>query len=473
MARAIHTVTTAWRDPERVFCSVAAAEPVAVWLDTGRAATAGRSVIGISDAADVLVASLDSSDPVAVLTALRGRLERTSASLGDPTATSPLGWVGWLSYEFGAANLGVPFSETGTPDAAFLFLDRAIVCDHATRTIELHWLDDDADPQNTSRARWAMAMLRRVESIDADEPAGADPIAATTTAPAVPGGHGASVIWRESPEHYRELIEACQDAIVRGDAYQLCLTTQAEVAADVDPVAAYLRLRRVSPSHHGGYLRFGDVALLSASPEQFLLVDRDGTVTTKPMKGTRRRSDDPAADAALRAELLASDKERAENLMIVDLMRNDLSKVAELGSVQVTALHAVEAYPQVFQLVSSVSAKLRPGLTALDAVVETFPAGSMTGAPKISAMNLLHGFERGPRGIYSGTFGCLGLDGSADLAMVIRSIVVTPGRATIGTGGGITALSVPVDEVEETRLKARALIAVLTGDTADRAEVSR
>jgi len=184
-------------------------------------------------------------------------------------------------------------------------------------------------------------------------------------------------------------------------------------------------------------------------------------VETTPMKGTRPRSADPATDRALRAELLASEKERAENLMIVDLMRNDLGRIAELGSVSVPSLLEVEEYAHVHQLVSTVRARIAPPATALDVVRAAFPAGSMTGAPKHSAMSILHELEQGPRGVYSGAFGRLGLDGSADLAMVIRSIVLTPTGASIGTGGGITALSDPDEEIEETRVKARALLAVL------------
>ena len=152
--------------------------------------------------------------------------------------------------------------------------------------------------------------------------------------------------------------------------------------------------------------------------------------------------------------------------MIVDLMRNDLGRIAELGSVSVTSLLEVEEYAHVHQLVSTVQARLRHPLTVLDVVRAAFPAGSMTGAPKRSAMSILHALEAGPRGVYSGTFGYLGVDGSADLAMVIRSIVLTPTGASIGTGGGITALSVAAEEIEETRVKARALLAVLLGASA-------
>jgi len=270
-----------------------------------------------------------------------------------------------------------------------------------------------------------------------------------------------AVRWRHHSGHYAYLIAECQAAIVRGDAYQLCLTNRVDVDVRPDPAEAYLALRASSPTHHGGYVRFGDVALLSASPEQFLHVDRDGVVSTKPMKGTRPRGADPAVDERLRRELLESDKERAENLMIVDLMRNDLGRIAELGTVTVPSLLEVEEYAHVHQLVSTVRARIRHPLTVLDVVQSAFPAGSMTGAPKRSAMTILHALEAGPRGVYSGAFGYLGVDGSADLAMVIRSIVLTPAGASVGTGGGITALSVAAEEIEETRVKARALLVVL------------
>lgn len=257
------------------------------------------------------------------------------------------------------------------------------------------------------------------------------------------------------------MIRECQIAIANGDAYQLCLTTEAAVDIRPDPLASYLALRRVSPSHHGGYLRVGEYALLSSSPETFLTVSAEGVIESRPIKGTRRRGTTPEEDSALRAELEASDKERAENLMIVDLMRNDIGRVSEVGSVSVPSLHAVESYAQVHQLVSTVRGRLRRGLRPVDAVVACFPAGSMTGAPKSSATAILDRLEGHPRGIYSGAFGYFGLDGRIELAMVIRSIVLDSVGATIGTGGGITALSVPEEELEEVKLKAAALLGVL------------
>jgi anthranilate synthase component 1 len=182
-------------------------------------------------------------------------------------------------------------------------------------------------------------------------------------------------------------------------------------------------------------------------------------VRTRPIKGTRPRGATVAADLELRAELEASEKERAENVMIVDLMRNDLGRVCEVGSVEVRHLLAVESYAQVHQLVSTVEGRLRDELGAVDAVAACFPAGSMTGAPKLSAMRILHRLEGGPRGAFAGCFGYLALDGTAELAMVIRSIHFSAGVARIGAGGGITALSVPREELEEVRVKARAPLA--------------
>lgn len=467
-----------WRDPAEVFgLRYADAEHV-VWLDGGDDAT-GMSVLGRAHPASELVtAVLAAGEGEALGT---GRVEVVRPASDAPVATvqegavfdllaealampavelepevaapGPLGWFGWFGYELGAAADGVPVAHAETPDAAFLFLDRVLVFDHAARELRLVWLDSD------DAAAWAeadeAALRERVPAVRAGAGTG-HPHRPTSS-----DGRPAGARWRHHAARYAELIDACQAAIVRGDAYQLCLTNRVDVDAHPDPAEAYLALRASSPSHHGGYVRFGEHALLSASPEQFLLVEPSGRVSTKPMKGTRPRDADPVRDAALRAELLASDKERAENLMIVDLMRNDLGRIAELGSVGVEGLLEVEEYAHVHQLVSTVHARIAPPLSVLDVVRAAFPAGSMTGAPKHSAMSILHGLEQGPRGVYSGAFGYLGVDGGADLAMVIRSIVLAPSGASIGTGGGITALSVAAEEIEETRVKARALLAVL------------
>jgi anthranilate/para-aminobenzoate synthase component I len=201
--------------------------------------------------------------------------------------------------------------------------------------------------------------------------------------------------------------------------------------------------------------------MVCTSPEQFLKVTSEGWVSSKPIKGTRRRDGDAQIDAEIAQELAQNTKERAENLMIVDLMRNDIGQVCEPTSVGVPKLFEVETYKTVHQLVSTVVGKLREDSGALDAVRAAFPGGSMTGAPKLRAMEIIERLEQGERGVYSGAIGYLGVDGSVDLGMVIRTIVFESDTVRIGIGGGITSDSVPEEELEETRLKAKALLEAL------------
>ena len=433
-----------WVDPAAVYVALAAAQPRAVWLDAGPHASTGLSYISIPSERE-LRESVSAGD-VTIFERLRSALEHDATV--DTTEAHEggfsLGWVGWLGYELAAHTAGVPTADSPSPDALFVFVDWALEFDHERHVLDLLVLGD------------AQALEQRRVDIEkqlegAELPRVLD----------APDAQPASVSWRHSPEHYQELVQSCLDAITAGDAYQLCLTNEVQVSGNFTPLEVYLRLREANPSHHGGLIVVDDLALLSSSPEVFLTVDSDGHLTTKPIKGTRRRGHDVGEDSALAEELLASEKERAENLMIVDLMRNDVGRVAQLGTVQVDSLLEVETYEHVHQLVSTVSAELAPGLTAVDAVEACFPAGSMTGAPKISAMTILHGLEQGPRGLYSGAFGYFGIDGAANLAMVIRSIVLTSTGASIGTGGGITSGSVPRAELEETWVKVAPLLRAL------------
>ncbi|MCU1543665.1 MAG: aminodeoxychorismate synthase component [Microbacteriaceae bacterium] len=431
-----------WIDPAVAWSALLADETSSFWLDSGQGTGtsylgAGSSVITGDDVLDRLRTGLADN--------------RVADAAADGFA---LGWVGWLGYELRAATMGVPVHRASRyPTSAFMFVDRALAFDHDSGEVTLlalgtGWSDELLDwRQRVVEALAGTGRMLRTEPASEAAPASA-------TAPA-------TATWAYSDDEYLGMIEACQRAIHAGDAYQLCLTTEASVEGAFDPFATYLELRASSPAHHGGLLRIGGVALLSASPEQFLTVSPDGVVESRPIKGTRRRGASPAEDAELRAELLASDKERAENLMIVDLMRNDIGRVSALGTVVVPALFAVETYRHVHQLVSTVRGTLAPGLDAVDAVRACFPAGSMTGAPKRSATHILDRLEHRARGIYAGSFGYFGLDGRVDLAMVIRSIVIDDRGASLGTGGGITALSVPADELDEMHLKAAALLAVL------------
>ena len=436
-----------WVDPEQAYRAVVGDAPDAFWLDSGPGATAGMSWLGTGTPVPL-------DDDAAVLPALRAELG------GVDTVDAPpgfaLGLVGWLGYELHAETMGTVTGRLpAQPGAAWLRVDRALAFDHTAREVTLLALGQEWTGE---LLEWRKAVTAAL-GVPAPEPAeGPDP---ARPLPSTSSGSGVSATWAYTDEQYLDMIARCQQHIRNGDAYQLCLTTQVRVEARPDPVATYRLLRAASPTHHGALLRISGTALLSSSPERFLEVTPDGVVRTSPIKGTRRRDPEPVADAALAAELLASEKERAENLMIVDLMRNDFSRVCELGSVEVSSLLQVESYAQVHQLVSTVRGRLAAGLDGIDAIAACFPAGSMTGAPKRSAVELLDAIEQRPRGIYSGVFGYLGFDGAVDLGMVIRSIVIDASGCTIGTGGGITALSVPEEELEETRVKARALLSVL------------
>lgn len=421
-------------DPKAVFAALYSARDDVFWLDSG---ADGISYLGAGTRLEV-----DADTVWEVMRAVPEAIESDADDHADAPAFR-LGLVGWLGYELRAQTTGaIVGRHSRYPDAAFLRVDRAIAIDGSTGRAELLALGTSWSGE---LAEWRDEVARLADS----------------KAPAARPPEPATVTWHETDAQYLANIEACQAAIHEGEAYQLCLTTEAEVASPFDPLAVYLRLRASSPTHHGGLIRIGGVSLLSASPERFLDIDPDGLVRTRPIKGTRRRDSEPAADAALAAELLSSEKERAENLMIVDLMRNDLARVCELGTVTVTELLEVESYAQVHQLVSTVTGRLAAGRTAVDAIEACFPAGSMTGAPKRRATEVLDVLERRPRGLYAGCFGYLGLDGRVDLAMTIRSIVLDKRGATVGAGGGITALSVPIEELAEAKLKAGALLAAL------------
>ncbi len=421
----------AWIDPERVFLGGPARHPHAFWLDAGPQAADGWSWVGTGE-----------PEP-------RPELVRSVVCDGAGDAAWPAGrfrggWIGWLGYEDAASRVGAPVGEDDglAPQAMWLRVDRFLAFDHRAAVV------------------WAVAPAAEVDELVRDAQASA--LAGAGVGPVAPPDPRAALS-RDTPEEYADLIERCRGAIREGDAYQLCLTTRFAVDGDVDPVATYRRLRAATPAHHGGFISSGAVALASASPERFLEVT-DGVVRTRPIKGTRPRGTTLEADTALAAELLASEKERAENVMIVDLMRNDLSRVCVPGSVAAERLLEVESYAAVHQLVSTVAGRLDDATTVGDLLDAAFPAGSMTGAPKLSAMTILHSLERAPRGVFAGCFGWVGDDGALDLAMVIRSVVTHPGGAYVGAGGGITWRSDAAAEVAEVGVKARGPLAALGAD---------
>lgn len=368
-----------------------------------------------------------------------------------------LGWLGCLGYELkresGGSDLSAP-----TPDAALIFAGRAVVLDHAAGDT---WLLALEAPDAEEWLGQAKAAVEAATGPNAGATAGGSTGVAPSLVPAFRS--------RDTGTGYRQKIAAAQHEISEGNTYEVCLTTtlEARIPADsLDPWDTYLALRRRNPAPFASYLRLGGLTVASTSPERFLKIASDGGMRAEPIKGTRRRAADPGEDARLRTDLATSLKDRAENIMIVDLLRNDLSHFAVPGSVTVSRLCAIESYATVHQMVSTIDARLLPGSPRAEAVAACFPAGSMTGAPKISTMAILDRLEAGPRGIYSGAIGYFSLNAATDLAVAIRTLVINTGgdgmaELSLGVGGAITADSVPDDEYEEIRTKAFGVLSTL------------
>jgi para-aminobenzoate synthetase len=359
------------------------------------------------------------------------------------------GYAGYLGYELKAHCGGSEAHTSPTDDAAFVFADRLIAFDHEEEVAYLVCIDgvDDRDraQQWINDTYDALAELQPV------------PRWSRTLHP-----QPVPQLFRHTPEQYLDLIADCKREINEGETYEVCLTNMIGQDVTIDPVNTYRALRERNPAPYATFLRFPDVSVLSSSPERFLTVGPDGEVESKPIKGTRPRGTTPEEDEHLYQNLRTDEKDRSENLMIVDLLRNDIGELAEVGSVHVSRIFSVESYATVHQLVSTVRGRLRPDVTAVDAVRRAFPGGSMTGAPKIRTMEIIDRLEAGPRGIYSGSIGFFGLNGSTDLSIVIRTIVTTDDDITIGVGGAIVDLSDPDEEVAEMLLKAKALVAALS-----------
>jgi para-aminobenzoate synthetase len=435
----VEVLPTRWSD-EVVFDRLFRDGEHSFWLDSSR-----QDRFSIMGDSSTVVTSDEVDGPF--LDWLADQLRHTEVEVPLLPFDFALGWVGYLGYELKSECGGDRAHTSPYPDATMMFADRAVVFDHQESKTYLLALDTD----------WLSKTAATLPCLsDVDEEADVPPA----------GPH--TVRLRHDRRQYLDAIATCQDAILSGETYEVNLTNMIEAEGELDPWRAYQFLRRLSPAPFGALLRLGEMSVLSTSPERFLRVSRDGTVESKPIKGTRPRGDSPAEDAALREELRASEKDRSESLMIVDLVRNDLSRSAVVGSVHVPSIFDVESYATVHQLVATVRAKLRPEVTAVDCVRAAFPGGSMTGAPKIRSMQIIDHVEGGARGVYSGAIGYFSLSGAADLCIVIRTAVVTPGRTTYGVGGAIVALSDQDAEFEETAVKATPLLRLLGVEFPDR-----
>lgn len=453
---------TRWED-ELVFDRIFREGEHAYWLDSSRP-DAGRARFSLMGDAGGPLARIARADVTSGTVTVRSAtstevvtsaffewLDRDLASIRTETPELPfdfaLGWVGYLGYELKTECGGRPAHRSREPDAVMVFSDRALVLDHATGTTHLLALaDEGAEEQARSWLEETAGQLAGLTGRGASHPPRPEPLDALRM--------------RHDRATYLDLIDICQEEIAAGETYEVCLTNMIEADGAPDPWQGYRFLRRHSPAPFGALLRFGDLSVLSTSPERFLRVDRHGVAESRPIKGTRPRGATPGEDEALAAELLTSEKDRAENLMIVDLVRNDLGRCAEIGSVEAGDVFRVETYARAHQLVSTVRATLRADCSAVAVTRAAFPPGSMTGCPKVRTMEIIDRLEQGPRGVYSGAIGYFSLTGAADLSVVIRTAVITPGRLRYGVGGAIIALSDAAEEFEETAVKAAPLLAM-------------
>ena len=401
-------------------------------------------------------------DGYAAATAEWRRLRRVTAEDGSPRFAVPFtgGVVGYWAYDFGRRIERLPVraaDDLALPDVHLAFYDVVGAFDHDTRRA---WLFASGLPaEGDARAKRAEDRLAACTLLLAE------PQSAAVRRPRTRLGPPRSTFERD---HYLAAVEEVREAIRRGDIFQANLsqrwTLEREDGGPELPLTFLEALVERSPAPYAAYLDAGDHAVVSASPERFLEV-RSGRVETRPIKGTRPRSADPIEDARLAAELTASAKDRAENVMIVDVMRNDLGRVCVTGSVRAPVLCELESYPQVHHLTSTVTGQLRPYLDAFELLHACFPAGSITGAPKNRAMEILEALEPVRRHVYTGAIGYLDWNGDADWNVAIRTALVTPRAVHFAAGGGITSESDPAAEYQETLDKAAGLFAAIADVT--------
>ena len=452
-----HRSLDAWCEPETAFRALFADHPHAVWLDS---ASVGRfSYIGVPDGplgqvvrydvatGTTIVDRTDKREVVAesVLDHCRRELARLRADAPELPFDFQCGFAGYLGWELKAECGADQAHRSPLPDAALVFCDRLIAFDHQERAVHLVTLTDDG---------WLEETAARLRALPHDQ----------VPLPPEPPARGTLRFEpHDDAATYLANIEAAKREILEGETYEVCLTTELRSDGTLDPLTAYRTLRARNPAPFAAFLRLGEVSVLSSSPERFLRVDRSRAVESRPMKGTAARLPEPIADAFAAAELRRDTKTRAENLMIADLVRNDLGRVCELGSVEVPGLMVVESHATVHQMITVVRGRLRPDADAIDCIRAAFPAGSMSGAPKLRTLEIIDRLEGRPRGVYSGALGFLSVNGTADLSIVIRTLVASPHGLTVGAGGAIVAASDPEAELAEMRLKARALLEAVGG----------
>ncbi len=351
------------------------------------------------------------------------------------------GWVGFIPFECGEPVVGITLTDASA--MRFSLYDSAAIFDHSTGQWTIVAVDF---PQSRTSSDHRLSEWKERLTQAASTPSAPDGLANCTD-------HG-PIVSNMSRAEYSEKVERAIEYIRAGDIYQVNLTQRFTVERQADPLDLYLRLQQVNPADYSAYLRYCDQAVVSASPELFVQMSSTGSLVTRPIKGTRPRIGD---DEVMRDELKHSEKDRAELAMIVDLLRNDLGRVCQFGSINVAQAAEVETHPTVHHLVATIVGQAIPGVNAVDVLRAMFPGGSITGCPKIRAMEIIRELEPTPREAYCGAIGCISADGSMNMNIAIRTMIHRCDRIHIYAGGAITADSNAEDEYNESLSKAKGM----------------
>lgn len=447
---------------DRIF-SVYADETYAVFLDSSLQNELGQySIIGINPYHKVVNGQdLEVNGSVVDMKFEDYMYKYLEENYEENNSELPLvsGAIGYLSYDYGMKleNVeSVHIEENGIPYCVFCFYDDFIIEDH--RNKEIYLISNGKNISSDDAIRNMERTVLNLEELDMTCQSNEKEDTFLRVDPKRPNdGSLVNISSDFTKEEYLETIKKLINYIVEGDIYVANLTQRLEVLSKKKPYEVFVKLRSINPSPFGGYLNYKDFQIVCSSPERFMRM-KDRIVETRPIKGTRKKCSDQEENQVMKEELKNSDKDKSELLMIVDLERNDLNRVCEPGSVRVNELFEIEEYATVYHLVSGIEGRLKEEYNSVDLIKAAFPGGSITGAPKKRAIEIIDELENGKRGIYTGSIGYLSLDGSCDLNIVIRTAVYNDGKYTLGVGGGITYESDAVSEFEETLQKAKAVL---------------
>ena len=431
-----------WKNPQEIFEALFAGQNDVFWLDSSRAKKGLARFSYMGKATSVYSYSLW-KDKKNVFDYLEKQLKKNKI-----TSTLPFDFVGGFVGYFGYALTDSTTKFTSQyPDSLWMMITQFLAFDHQEKKMYIVCVSKDKNKAE----KWIKFSENNIENVQAN-----------VSAESKKEEKEIVFFLDRSHKQYLLDVQKCKEYLKNGESYQICLTNQFHTKSDVDDVSLYKILRTLNPAPYGAFIKYNDLAILSSSPERFLYIDSKKNVETKPIKGTSKRSTNKKEDEKLAQKLLHSEKDRAENLMITDLLRNDLGKVCIIGSVQVPKLIALESYQTVHQLVSTITGELRKDVSVIDCIKACFPGGSMTGAPKKRTTQIIAKLEKKPRGIYSGALGFLSFTGAVNLNIVIRTIVKQNNNISIGAGGAVLMQSDAEKEYQEMLLKAKVLLEAIT-----------